>query len=217
VVDAENLRGRDAVTTCSLLKVALGDVRVLSIGPAGENLVPVATVVNDMGRLSGVRHGVGAVMGSKNIKAIVIKPPKTHRASVINHTWFSKLMKRLQEKLRRSNLLNHDKGLLGVYGTPIAAEILGKNQALPVKNFQQTHLDGFEALGGKAMFAKNLLNRLACSMCPVSCRRETTGIGVRTEGPDYSQISSLGKTACCLISKNHILNASLLRSGIRSY
>jgi len=203
VVDAENLRGRDAVTTCSLLKAALGDVRVLSIGPAGENLVPVATVVNDMGRASGVRHGVGAVMGSKNIKAIVIKPPKTHRSSAVDHTWFSKLMKRLQEKLRRSNLLNHDKGLLAVYGTPIAAEILGKNQALPVKNFQQTHLDGFEALGGKAMFVKNLLNRLTCSMCPVSCRRETTGIGVRTEGPDYSQISSLG-TNCMLLDLEKI-------------
>jgi aldehyde:ferredoxin oxidoreductase len=203
VAEAENLKGLDAVTTCSVLKSVHGDARVVAAGPAGERCVPIATVVNDMGRSSGVRHGVGALMGSKNLKAVVFKTPKNPPVVVKDHAWFTKLLKRLQEKFRRSSLLNHDKGLLALYGTPIAAEALGRNHALPVKNYQQTYIEGFDLVGGRAMFSKNLLNRLTCSICPVSCRRETTGYGVRTEGPDYAQISSLG-TNCMLLDLEKI-------------
>jgi len=203
VVEAEDLRGLDAVSTCSILKSTLGDVRVVAIGPAGERCIPVATVVNDMGRSSGVRHGVGAIMGSKNLKAVVFKPTKNPLLTVKDQMWLAKLLRRLQEKLRRSNLLNHERGLLAVYGTPIAAEALGRNDALPVKNYQHTRLEGFDHVGGRAMSSKNLLNRLTCSICPVSCRRETTGLGIRTEGPDYAQISSLG-TNCLLLDLEKI-------------
>jgi aldehyde:ferredoxin oxidoreductase len=70
-VEVEYPRGLGAVETCSILKSRRGYARVFSIAPAGENLVKIATVVNDMGRSSGVRHGVGAILGSKNLKAIV--------------------------------------------------------------------------------------------------------------------------------------------------
>lgn len=82
--------------------------------------------------------------------------------------------------------------MLAVHGTAIAAEALGKGEAIPVKNYRLTSFNGYERLGGHVLSKSVLIARLTCSTCPVSCRRETMGYGLRGEGPDYAQISSLG-------------------------
>jgi aldehyde:ferredoxin oxidoreductase len=70
--DAAELAGLGAIETTDRLRARYPDTRILAIGPAGEALAPIATVINDKGRASGVRHGLGAVLGSKQVKAIVV-------------------------------------------------------------------------------------------------------------------------------------------------
>ncbi|MEM4287372.1 MAG: aldehyde ferredoxin oxidoreductase N-terminal domain-containing protein [Candidatus Caldarchaeum sp.] len=91
--DGENLRGLGAVQTCAKLKQVYGDCRVLAMGPAGERMVKISTVVNDMGRASGVRHGVGAVFGLKNLKAIVLKGRKHEFRRPHNPLRFTRLLR----------------------------------------------------------------------------------------------------------------------------
>ncbi len=105
------------------------------------------------------------------------------------------LLARLQQQLRSSPLLSSKTGSLAVHGTPIAVEALGQHEALPTHNYRRTRLERHEEIGGRRMSATVLKNRLTCSHCPVRCRREVGAEGKYrhlTEGPDYSQLSSLG-------------------------
>ncbi|MEM0349129.1 MAG: aldehyde ferredoxin oxidoreductase C-terminal domain-containing protein [Candidatus Caldarchaeum sp.] len=190
-VDVEGLRGRGAVETCAAMRLLAGDARVLAIGPAGEKQLPIATVVNDMGRSSGVRHGAGSVFGSKNLKAIVMRTKKPAPLPR-NPTRHAQLIRMLKAKLDASPLLNLEKGLLAVHGTAVAAEALGSNEVIPLKNYTQTTSEKYLLVGGRRLSETVLVRRMTCSFCPVSCRRETVAYGVRGEGPDYAQISSLG-------------------------
>ncbi|MEM4328542.1 MAG: aldehyde ferredoxin oxidoreductase C-terminal domain-containing protein [Candidatus Caldarchaeum sp.] len=203
VVEAPSLAGLGAVETCAVIRAGVGDARVLSIGVAGEKRSQIATIINDMGRSSGVRHGAGAVLGSKNLKAIIIKSKKRSPPQPKNPSQFAQLLRRLKKAVDQSSMLNIERGLLAVHGTPIAVEAIGEYEALPVKNYTFTTVEEYARVGGVSMSSSVLVSRLTCSMCPVSCRRETVGHGVRGEGPDYAQISSLG-TNCLVLDHEKI-------------
>ena len=191
---AESLWGRGAVETVTALQEAY-DGHVLSIGPAGERLSPMATVINDKGRASGVRHGIGAVMGSKHLKGVVVQRTGAKPIGPVDPAAYKRLLQRLHAGLRTSPLLNSKTGTLAVHGTPIAVEALGKQEALPTRNYRYTRLAHYEDIGGRRMSQTILLDRLTCAYCPVRCRREVGSNGrykYVTEGPDYSQLSSLG-------------------------
>jgi len=211
VVEAESLRNFDAVETTAFLKIKHGDARVLAVGPAGIRCLPIATVINDMGRSSGVRHGAGAVFGSKNLKALVVKRGDiTQKPRDLQS--FNKHIRKLHAKLRESTLLNHEKGLLAVYGTSVAVDVLGKAEAIPVKNFSLTSAEKWWRVGGHVLHDSILVGRLTCSKCPVSCRRDSISLGVRGEGPDYAQISSLG-TNCMVFDVEKIAYMTQLCYG----
>jgi aldehyde:ferredoxin oxidoreductase len=200
LVEAPHLWGLGAIETCERLVSTYGDVRVLSIGPAGEQRSPVATVINDKGRASGVRHGVGAVLGDKRVKAIVVRGEQHVVVKPGDDDAWKALRHRTGEKLRKSPVLNSKTGSMAVHGTAIAVEALGAWQSLPVRNYRETHIDGYEAVGGKSMTRTVLAERLTCSFCPVRCRREThsgSKFTFKAEGPDYAQVSSLG-TNCAV-------------------
>jgi aldehyde:ferredoxin oxidoreductase len=216
--DAASYWGRGAIESVVDLRHQLGDARVLSIGSAGENLVTFANVVNDGGRTSGVRHGVGCLMGSKLLKAIVIRGNPSRRLEVADRAAHIESLKRMTAKIRGSPLLNHENGLLAVHGTPIAAEYLGRYDALPVKNFSSTVLEGYLQVGGRSMSSSTLISRLTCTNCPVACRRETASsekYHFRVEGPDFAQISSLG-TNCGVLGLGAIgyLNQLCYEDGL---
>jgi aldehyde:ferredoxin oxidoreductase len=195
VQPASHLWGLGAVETVSRLKAAHADAHALAIGPAGERLSPVATVINDKGRASGVRHGVGSVFGSKQLKGIVVERTGGPTIKPNGAAAWRDLLARLQQQLRASPLLSSKSGSLAVHGTPIAVEALGRHEALPTHNYRRTRLEGHEAIGGRRMSETVLRARLTCSHCPVRCRREVGAEGKYrhlTEGPDYSQLSSLG-------------------------
>ncbi len=192
---APELWGGGAVQAVSQLQDAHPNAHVLAIGPAGERLSPVATVINDKGRASGVRHGIGSVFGSKHLKGLVVERTGAPAIKPIDATAWRALLARLQRQLQSSPLLSSKTGSLAVHGTPIAVEALGRHQALPTHNYRHTRLEGYEAIGGRRMSETVLRARLTCSHCPVRCRREVGADGKyqhHTEGPDYSQLSALG-------------------------
>ena len=161
---------------------------------------PIATVINDKGRASGVRHGVGAVLGSKRVKAIVVRRTGAAKLAPADRAAFDALRKRAHGRLLESPLLSSKTGTLALHGTAIAIEMLGQHEALPTMNYRLTRMAGHESIGGIRMSQTILRERLTCTGCPVRCRREVGSDGPRpytTEGPDYSQLSSLGSN--CLV------------------
>ncbi|MCE4603695.1 MAG: aldehyde ferredoxin oxidoreductase family protein [Aeropyrum sp.] len=216
IEDANSLWGLDSLEATRELRHRHGDVRVLTIGPAGENGVRFATVINDTGRSSGVRHGVGLVLGAKRVKSIVLaggeaKPRPADKPKLIATA------RAAHEKIRRSSLLNRESGLLAVHGTPIALDALAAAEAVPHMNYRTPVVRGWEKLSAAAMEKEILAGRLTCSACPVSCRRDTMGsrLSFRTEGPDYAQISSLGTNASLLdVEKVAYLTSLSYRLGV---
>ena len=198
--DAGALWGKGAVETVSLLQAAHRDSHVLAIGPSGEAMSPIATVINDKGRASGVRHGVGAVLGSKRVKAVVVRRTGAAKSAPADRAAFDDLRRRAHALLLESPLLSSKTGTLALHGTAIAVEMLGQHEALPTMNYRFTRMAGHEEIGGIRMSQTILRERLTCTGCPVRCRREVGSDGPRaytTEGPDYSQLSALGSN--CLV------------------
>jgi aldehyde:ferredoxin oxidoreductase len=210
VVAAPELWGLGAIETCE--RLAEGGVRVLAIGPAGERGSPVATVINEKGRASGVRHGIGAVLGQKRIKAIVLRGGQHVVSEPHDAAAWKALRYRTGEKIRSSPVVSPKSGSMSVHGTPIAVEALGAWESLPVRNYRETRLPGYEALGGRRMSSTILTERHTCSFCPVRCRREVASDGphaFRGEGPDYAQLSSLGSN-CAVTDLAAISHMNLL-------
>jgi len=195
---AGHLWGRDVPeTTDLLLRETDAKARVACIGPAGEKLVLFAAILNDRYRAAG-RSGVGAVMGSKNLKAVVVLGEG--QIPLADKDQFDQIQNRVMTKFREgakagpSPLSQH--GTIGVM-TPITQ----KYGVLPTKNFQQGTFDGWEAISGQTLTAKYLQKTVACWGCPVSCGRYTKitepGFEGEGEGPEYETGFALG--AMCLV------------------
>jgi aldehyde:ferredoxin oxidoreductase len=211
VHDAAALVGLGAIETTQRLHASYPDARVLAIGPAGEALAPIATVINDKGRASGVRHGLGAVLGSKNVKAIVVRGGRV-AGGTAQAKQLRPLIARLHAKLRGSPVLGAKAGSLAVHGTAIAVEALGHAEALPTRNYRYTVMPRHRELGGLRMSATILTRRETCTACPVQCRREVRTTGryqLHGEGPDFAQLTSLG-TSCDLADLEAVAYMNLL-------
>jgi aldehyde:ferredoxin oxidoreductase len=168
------------------------DPAVVNIGPAGENIVKFAAVMHTAHRAAG-RAGLGAVMGSKRLKAISVRG--NGKVPVAEP-------KKLMETIRKStaetatnpNILNFKKhGQVGYVG-PLNA--LGM---LPTKNFQQGTFDKYEAISGETMTDTILKARGTCTECAVSCKREVevqdgpyAPIDPRYGGPEYENDAGFG-------------------------
>ncbi len=142
--DASHLWGEDTFRTEQALKEELGDARVevMCIGPAGENLVKYASVVTDRGSLAG-RCGMGAVMGSKRLKAVAVrgreKPPLADEAA------FKRVRKEVVDNIHRSLFADG----LNLFGTTGGVDLSTAICDIPVKNWRQAQWDqGMESLSG---------------------------------------------------------------------
>lgn len=185
---AQKLWGKNVHDTEDLLHEQLGgDFKCVSIGPAGERLVRFASIMNDKNRAAG-RSGVGAVMGSKKLKAIAVRgsggvavaDPKRFRAACLDAL----------EKLQA--------GTVGLrrYGTASLVNVINERGVLPTRNFQSGQFEGAEAISGEAIAERILIRNRACFGCPIACGRVTAvkngkyaGSG---EGPEYESIWALG-------------------------
>ena len=188
---ARSLWGKGAIETTEALQATHQEARVLAIGPAGEALVPIATVINDKGRASGVRNGVGAVWGSKALKAIVVDDQPGRRPAVTDPVAYKDLLREVTGKIRASKVIDSKTGTMAVHGTAIALEALGKHGALPTRNHTLTTHPRYPEMGGRALTEKVLVDRMTCTRCPVRCRRVTASKeGSRSMSRDRTTPSS---------------------------
>ncbi len=195
--DASQLWGKGSFEAEETLKKQLGDsFQIASIGPAGENKVVFACVNHDFGRQAG-RTGIGAVLGSKKVKAIAVRGSKS--IPVADPDAVCKVgMDMFQKCFEKPGLAEWTPlGTAGV--TPWVNEI----GAFPTKNFQTTYFDSHEKIGGQAMRDKIIVTDKGCFSCPTPCGKysklKKDGKDVYVEGPEYETIALVGGN--CMLSE----------------
>lgn len=197
--DARDLWGKGCHETIKTLQARHGekDLSVITIGPAGENLVKFACWMNEHDRASG-RGGTGCVGGSKNLKAIVIKGQHANRPRPVDKDGFDAARKRaLQTIMDEANVTAPRKGGLSVYGTNVLMNIANNMGALPTKNAQTTSFrEKGELLSGEYVKKTILVDDPTCHACPVACKKEVVvkdgDFQVHMESLEYEPAWSLG-------------------------
>jgi aldehyde:ferredoxin oxidoreductase len=159
---------------------------VLCIGPAGENLVRIAAIMND-GTRSLARGGPGAVMGSKNLKAIVVAGNQKNQAE--DRQRFSFMLYETGKLIKASPLTSQ---ALPEFGTAVVMNVVNEIGALPTRNFRQTQFEGAEAISGERMTDTILVRKQACWACPIACTRVTHTDSAEGEGPEYESTWAFG-------------------------
>ncbi len=165
---------------------------VVNIGPAGENLVKIAAVMHTAHRAAG-RTGLGAVMGSKKLKAIAVRGTK--KVPVARPDRLREMMKEtVKECATNQNMKNFTAHGQAGFVTP-----LNEMGMLPTKNFLQGTFENHQAISGETMTATILKNRGTCSECPVACKREVeilrgpyAPVHAQYGGPEYENVGALG-------------------------
>src|SRR5512136_564399 len=188
--DASGIWGSDSYRTQEMVQQALGDqkVRVACIGSAGENRVKMAAVMNDQGRTAG-RTGMGAVMGSKKLKAIGVRGQA--KIPLADSERLKALARDVIADLGDS-VFAQAMRLGGTSGTVDALMMYGD---MPNRYFQQGSWDNASSLSGLVMAEQYLNKRYACYRCPIGCGRETRApkYGVeRVDGPEYETLAAFG-------------------------
>ncbi|MDI6846908.1 MAG: aldehyde ferredoxin oxidoreductase family protein [Candidatus Bathyarchaeia archaeon] len=165
-------------------------VKFAGIGPAGENLVLNAAIINDKHRAAG-RTSVGAVMGSKNLKTVAVYG--TGKPQVADPEGLQAAVKKAQEKLKKSAITNES---LPTYGTAVLVNIINESGIYPTRNFQTGVFPTASKTSGEVIKETVLVRKKACWGCPIACGRvsrvknppyQTDG-----EGPEYETTWSLG-------------------------
>ena len=171
------------------LEEEIGDkrIRVLQTGVAGENLVKFAALTNQLKHYHG-RTGLGAVMGSKNLKAIAVRgskrmTPFDEEAARSVFDWF-------RENYDKENDMMH------LYGTARIVGSLSANGILPTRNFRDGSFEKAEDITGQTMAETILKRRGTCYACAVACKREVEapelGVEAKYGGPEYETIAAMG-------------------------
>ncbi|MEM3379858.1 MAG: aldehyde ferredoxin oxidoreductase family protein [Fervidicoccaceae archaeon] len=204
--DASKLWGLKMSETEAELKKTHNDqnLKVLGIGPAGEKLVKFSSIMNDIHRAAG-RGGVGAVMGSKKLKAIAVRGSKN--VPLADH---EKFMLEVREKVNKIRSDPVGGGGLPKYGTAVLVNIINENGLYPYKNFQYLQFEHAYEQSGEAMVKKYLVRNKPCFACPIGCGRvnKLPTIG-ETEGPEYESTWALGSNMgindlAAIIEANHM-------------
>jgi aldehyde:ferredoxin oxidoreductase len=193
--DASHLWGMTTDHTQEFLKSEAGeDVSVTCIGPAGENLVPYACLINERRALG--RGGAGAVMGSKNLKAIVVKGKK--KVSVYDSNRFMAAVKKSFDEIKKNPSTSET---LPKFGSAGFTSVMNNFGLLPAKNWQGIPSLQLEKITAEYFREHFVVRDLYCAPpCPVKCSkitlvRDGQFAGLLTEGPEYETVYAFG--ACC--------------------
>ena len=185
--DASKVWGKNTdVATDELIKETDEKAQVACIGPAGENMINLAAIITDKHRAAG-RGGVGAVMGSKKLKALVAKGTK----SIGVHD-----KERLRVAVERSRRLIKKNGVtdksLPVYGTPVLVSVVNELGMLPTHNFQEGTFNDADGVSGEKLLERLSRKNYHCHGCPIGCGRMSHARGKDVGGPEFESIWSLG-------------------------
>lgn len=165
--------GRTTSETEAVFKKNLDDewaareTYLVSIGPAGEKLVPLANLVND-GFLSVGGAGIGAVMGSKNLKAVAVKG--SHSLSVADSDRFVRVVTTLINKLNSAPLTSRS---MSAWGSAFFIDLCYQKGMLPQKNFQGVAFTESKDIGTEALSNTFALRSSGCFACPIACLKKT--------------------------------------------
>lgn len=193
VRDAAHLWGLDTGEVQQEIRCELGDnkVQIAQIGPAGENLVKYACISNNLAHFNG-RNGLGAVMGSKNLKAIAVRGTKQVEVkdqAVVRETlrWVAKNMK--------THPLS---SALHEHGTPMGVTGNNAGGVLPTNNWGTGVFGRAKEIGSEKLNEMYLIRRGGCFSCPINCKRvvevkdEDFVVDKKYGGPEYETLVALG-------------------------
>jgi aldehyde:ferredoxin oxidoreductase len=196
--DAAHLWGCDTHDTDDAVKAETGDdACVACVGPAGENGVLLAAIINDKHRAA-ARSGVGAVMGAKNLKAVAVRG--NLRPALFDADKLRAVVReangQLAADIRKGSSMR-------IYGTSYVPDVTNEAGVFPTRNFQFGQFEGAHKINGPTLRENFLIRHTGCYACPLACARLTevkaevwgekyAGQG---EGPEYETIGSLG-SAC---------------------
>jgi aldehyde:ferredoxin oxidoreductase len=187
IKDAGHLWGKGVFETTETLGQNRNKRNVLCIGPAGENQVRIAAIMNDKERAL-ARGGPGAVMGSKNLKAIVVEGKERNKAA--DQDQFKFMLYETGKLLKASPLTSQ---ALPEFGTAVVMNVINEIGALPTRNFQQSQFEGADKIGGEEITDTILVKNQACWACPITCTRITkTKSGKEGEGPEFESAWAFG-------------------------
>jgi len=191
---AGHLWGKTTSATTDALKAELGDdkVEVAAIGPSGEHAVLLSAIIS-MGNRANGRTGMGAVMGSKNLKAVVVRG-KNRKIPMADASGLGRLAKWGATEIPNNG------DVLGLRNHGTESVLEGQNAAggLPTFNYGAGQFAGYEAISGETMTATILTARETCYSCAVRCKRvvETEWQGRPVEprhgGPEYETAATFG-------------------------
>ncbi len=185
ILSAEGLWGKGTFETERKLKEIHGkNVGILSIGPAGENLVRYAVVISQEGRAAG-RPGMGAVMGSKNLKAVVIKGSKEIPVAD------KEKLRELSQEAYNAILNSPGYPFWKRQGTMAAVEWTNENSALPTRNFQDGTFEFARSIDGYTMEGMKVKQR-GCPYCNMPCGNVVLDAEGQESELDYENVALLG-------------------------
>jgi aldehyde:ferredoxin oxidoreductase len=188
--DASRLWGFEIKKSQDNIQNELEDdsVKVAQIGPGGEKQVRYACVVNDMHHVAG-RCGMGAIMGSKNLKAVAVKGTKRVRACK---------PKRLQKlaRLMAQNVNSLAKSL-HTYGTGDAMDVYAETGNLPIRNFRDGDFPKADQISAQAVKENVRVGMGTCFACVIACKKrvkvkEPWNVNPEYGGPEYETLAALG-------------------------
>lgn len=188
--DGEEIWGRGVKEATKTIKERLGNrFNVSCIGVAGENLVRYSAIMNDVHRALG-RCGLGAVMGSKRLKAIAVAGGQ--EIDLADREAFNEAAKKARDFANESLL----KMTLEVYGTAMVLDLVNIKGGFPTRNWQSGHCSYADDINGIAINEKILVGRKACFACPIACGRvieiKSGKYACKGEGPEYESLGALG-------------------------
>ena len=195
IKDATHLWGKTVLETQDVIEAELGErlVRTATIGPAGENLAAIASIITDL-RNSAGRGGSGAVMGSKNLKCVAVKGRKVPQPA--DRPKFLEMAK----YMNRNYMNIGNAGNMHELGTGAAGGMVGGNLTgnLPVKNWGDGYFENVEAITADAVRDTYRVAMEACAACQVRCKKvveletESYKVDRRNGGPEYETLASFG-------------------------
>ena len=210
---AEHLWGKDTRETTHMLWEELGDksFKIACIGQAGENLVRISAVISEMNRAA-ARTGIGAVWGSKRLKAIAVRG--SGGVEVADPERFMQVVDEAIYLCTKGVWGEAAESSLGKYGTPCLVEMLNAIGRLPTKNHWTGVFEEAEKIGPEAMRKNYRIARASCFSCAIQCKyiayiRDGPYAGTLVGGPEYESIFALGSN-CMNSNLESVIYANLL-------
>jgi len=188
--DASEIWGKECLETHNWLQQTEGRVRTALIGPAGENLVKFSAITIDGHRHAG-RGGPGAVMGSKNLKAIAING--SNKVPLHDPDGFRKVSKEVLKQIKENDFVPIRKK----YGTPYWVKTVNDEGLIPTRNYQEGYFEHADEINAETMQKRIVDRGGACYNCVIACWNRSSiksgpHKGISLVGPEYETLALMG-------------------------